>query len=276
MNLPHAYVIAEIGGNHGGSLETAKVMIRAAALAGASMVKFQKRDVEARRAEWEAIPRNDAHAFGPNEYEHRRALEFTEEQHEELKAACETAGVFYGCSAWDPASYTFLHSMNLPWIKIPSAKNEEWLGWDIGDTPLHVSLGMTDEKARNRILANCSGIPRVTPYACTSKYPSEAHETYLAEVTLLRTQFPRVGFSGHHKGIALDIAAYLMGAEYIERHFTLDRTLKGTDHAASLEPEGLKKLCRDLDAVKSAYKAKPKALPECERGCWAKFKGGGR
>lgn len=276
MGLPYAYVIAEIGGNHGGSLEVAKQMVRIAALSGAAMVKFQKRDVEKSRHVWEKIQRTDAHAYGPNEYLHRKALEFSPEQHVELKKACVEAGVAYGCSAWDQASYDFLASLDLPWIKVPSAKNEEWPTWTLGPTPLHVSLGMLDEKAKERVLQNAHGRPWVTPYACTSKYPSEANETYLGEVALLRTQFPRVGFSGHHKGIALDIGAYLLGAEYIERHFTLDRTAKGTDHAASLEPDGLRKLCRDLDGIREAYKTKPAALPECERGPWTKFKGGGR
>lgn len=272
---PHAAtVIAEIGGNHGGDLDTAKEMIRVAAQCGADMVKFQKRDVEASRDKWERIERTDPHAFGPNEYEHRKKLEFSPDEHLELQNCCHRHGVSYGCSAWDYKSLRLLESMKLPWIKIPSAKNEAYLDWGPFETPIHVSLGMTDSLARGSILRELG--PMDVPYACTSKYPSDANDVYLREVQELLVTNERVGFSGHHRGIALDVAAYALGAEYVERHFTLDRTSKGTDHAASLEPEGLKKLCRDLVAVQLAMKSKPEGLPDAEVGPWKKFKGGGR
>lgn len=273
-------VVAEIGCNHGGSMATAKEMIRVAAACGAGIVKFQKRDVDAIPEQIKHRPRYDAHSFGATEMEHRRVLEFSSEQHREILRYCESFGVQYACSAWDERSFGELVDLGVEYVKIPSAKNQEYQTWSLkegnkGILPLHVSLGMLSQEERNKVLDGMSVSD--VPYACTSKYPSRMEDVYLRELTDLHEydshKFNRVGFSGHHNGIAVDLGAFLLGASYIERHFTLDRTAKGTDHAASLEPTGLLKLVRDIKALWCALQRKPLGLPEAEVECRKKMKG---
>lgn len=246
----------------------------AASYCGADVVKLQKRSLKAIPKEVAERVRSDVHSFGATEYEHRKALEFGIGQHSELKDLAVGLGMQYTASAWDQESYDELVELGVPWIKIPSALNLSWLRWNLQPVlPVHVSLGMTTIQERNEILDNCKGDPPVVPYACTSTYPCNNEDTYLLEIPELKRRFSKVGFSGHHRGIALDIGAFLLGAGVIERHFTLDRAGKGTDHAASLEPEGLKKLCRDLKAVQSAWKRKPDDLPISEVSIRKKLKG---
>jgi len=239
------------------------------------VVKFQKRDLASLPESSHSKPRTDDHAYGPTEYEHRKALEFSLDQHADLKSTCSKLGVTYGCSAWDPVSAEELLDMGVSYLKIPSAKNQEFHRWKVRGltVPTHVSLGMLSGEERDAILRRAgSAHMDMVPYACTSKYPSDHKDVYLGEIPYLRTRFEEVGFSGHHKGIALDIAAFVLGATWIERHFTMDRTWKGTDHAASLDPTGLRRVVRDLQAVAEAWKPKPGGLPEGEVGCRAKFK----
>lgn len=271
--IDRALTVAEIGCNHGGNFDTAKQMIEVASQCGVDYVKFQKRDIDSIPPEVASRGRSDEHRFGDDEYSHRKALEFTIEQHHELKEIATRCGTTYACSAWDSKSYDLLVGMNCDYIKIPSARNISCTKWNISRrVPLHVSLGMTTNEERDRILRGFDHGYDLVPYACTSKYPSSPEEVYLDEVPYLALRAGRVGFSGHHKGIALDIAAYVLGATFVERHFTLDRTSKGTDHAASLEPDGLRKLVRDLEAVRLARKPKPGGLPTCETEMRKKLK----
>ena len=273
---PEAIVVAEVAGNHAGDFDVACKYIEAAARAGAQYVKFQKRDIEAIPDEIKQRRRDDEHAFGGTEYEHRRALEFSIEQHASLREVAEAHGIRYACSAWDERSYNELHDLGLDYIKIPSARNTDWEHWKRrGNDPLHISLGMVDGGVRDRLLREHGEykVPSVLWYACTSKYPADAQDTFLLEIPYLLERAGVCGFSGHHRGIQLDIAAYMLGATWIERHFTLDRAAKGTDHAASLEPGGLAKLVRDLAAIREALKPKPYSLPECEKASYLKLKG---
>lgn len=263
-------VVAEIGCNHQGDYKQAVKMIQVAAACGASFAKFQKRDIDSIPEEIRKRERHDDHAFGATEGEHREALEFSMSQHHDLKQVCKSLGIGYACSAWDQRSYWQLVDMGVEWIKIPSAKNTEFTRWAMGGVPLHVSLGMTTEAERDMVMRP---LPvGSVPYACTSKYPCKMEEAYLLEIPKLRKKFREVGYSGHHNGIALDLGAVMLGASYIERHFTLDRTQKGTDHAASLEPQGLLKLCRDITALHSALKEKPSGIPACEVSVRKKMK----
>lgn len=271
--------VAEVACNHGGDFKRAAEYIEVAASCGASYVKFQKRDIDSIPVGVRERPRTDAHAFGPTEYEHRRALEFSIEQHARLKEICEAQGVGYAASAWDEKSYNQLVDLSPDYIKIPSAKNQEFERWKRdgnygqrgGRKLLHVSLGMLTGAERDQLLQQHE-LHGVVHYACTSRYPAGMDETYLLEVPYLVERAGVAGFSGHHNGIALDLAAYTLGATWIERHFTLDRTSKGTDHAASLEPQGFARLVRDLEACRQALKIKPGGLPTCEIEMHRKFK----
>ena len=260
------YVIAEIGCNHKGEMEIAKELIKIAKIFGnADAVKFQKRNNRELLTEeqYSAPHPNFSNSYGDTYGAHREFLEFNVEQHRELKAYCDEIGITYSTSVWDTTSAKEIASLNPDFIKIPSACNNnfEMLGWlsENYKGEIHISTGMTTkdetailvdfftEKGRNQDLVL---------YNCTSGYPVPFQDVCLLDINILKEKYGQkvkhIGFSGHHLGIAVDIAAYTLGANIIERHYTLDRTWKGTDHAASLEPMGLRKLTRDLSAVYQA------------------------
>ncbi|MDF2473025.1 MAG: N-acetylneuraminate synthase [Anaerocolumna sp.] len=274
-----AKVIAEIGCNHKGDMQIAKDLIKSAKdYCNADVAKFQKRNnLELLGEEGYHAPHpNPANSYGATYGEHRDFLEFSVEQHAELKRYCEEIGVIYSTSVWDLTSAKEITSLNPVLIKIPSAINThfEMLGWlcDNYKGEIHVSIGMTTkdetkkivdffvEKGRNKDLVL---------YSCTSGYPVPFEDICLLEIKRLVDEYgsvvKEIGFSGHHLGVAVDIAAYTLGATWIERHFTLDRTWKGTDHAASLEPDGLRKLVRDLKAVEKALTYKETDLLDIEK-----------
>jgi N-acetylneuraminate synthase len=269
-NFKKPYVIAEIGCNHKGEMEIAKELIKIAKIfCNVDAVKFQKRNnKELLTADQYNSPHpNQSNSYGETYGLHREYLEFDVHQHQELKAYCEEIGVVYSTSVWDTTSAKEITSLNPEFIKIPSAcnNNYEMLGWlcDNYQGEIHISTGMTTkaetdnlvhffiEKNRNKDLVL---------YNCTSGYPVPFEDVCLLDINLLNQKYgdkvKHIGFSGHHLGIAVDVAAYTLGANIIERHYTLDRTWKGTDHAASLEPMGLRKLSRDLNAVHTALSFK--------------------
>ncbi len=249
-------VVSELCCNHQGNMDIAKEMIKMSKLCEADYVKFQKRNpLKSVPVKMQYKPHPcPIHAFGETYLEHRRFLEFDIYQHMELKKYCDFVGIGYSCSVWDEDSVMEIISLNPDFIKIPSAMNENYIlmnalfnnyGKDV-----HISLGMIAGQAKERLFKYLEDKKdRIVVYWTTSGYPVKFEELYLREIENLNRKFDRVGYSGHHLGIAVDIAAYVLGAEWIERHFTLDRTSKGTDNSASLEPGGLHKLCRDLNAT---------------------------
>ena len=272
-------IVAEIGCNHKGDMAIARRMIEtAAAFAGADYVKFQKRCNREllTTEEFHAPHENPANSYGRTYGEHREYLEFDLEQHRRLREWCREAGIGYATSVWDMTSARQIASLEPPYIKVPSACNLnrrmlEYLAGDYGGD-LHVSLGMTtpaEQEAIVALLSSRGAASRTVLYACTSGYPVPFREVCLLEIGRLKTRFGRevksIGFSGHHLGIAVDVAAVALGAEWIERHFTLDRTWKGTDHAASLEPDGLRRLVRDVRAVSVALTHKPEDFLDIEK-----------
>jgi N-acetylneuraminate synthase len=279
MNTIHPpVVVAEIGCNHKGDMQVAREMIRiAATFAKCGYVKFQKRNNrELLTPEEYAAPHpNPVNSYGASYGEHREFLEFDLDQHRQLKRWCSEFGIGYSTSVWDLTSAREIASLEPDYIKIPSACN---LRFDLlrelariyaGD--LHVPLGMTtpEEVARIvQVLREERALERTVLYACTSGYPVPFDQLCLLEIRELvaqyGTQVRAVGFSGHHLGIAADVAAYTLGAQWIERHFTLDRTWKGTDHAASLEPDGLRRLVRDVRAVSQALTLRDRPILDIE------------
>lgn len=272
------FVIAEIGCNHKGEIEIAKEMIRVAKIfCKVDAVKFQKRSNSEllSKEQYEAPHPNPINSYGDTYGSHREFLEFNIEQHRELKEYCEEMQLIYSSSVWDLTSAREIASLNPKFIKIPSASNNNYpmLDWlcDNYEGEIHVSTGMTTsqelvllvdlfrEKGRNQNLIL---------YNCTSGYPVPFKDVCLLEINKLKDKFgesvKQIGFSGHHLGIAVDVAAFTLGASVVERHFTLDRTWRGTDHAASLEPAGLRKLNRDLWAVYEALSYKEKEILDIE------------
>jgi sialic acid synthase len=257
-----------------GDAEIAKRMIKVAVqFCEADVVKFQKRcprecltpeRYQSRHPE----PRN---AFGETYGEHRERLELPIRVHEELKTYCETLGAQYASSVWDVTSAKEMIGLKPSTIKVPSAHNQDstllkYLA-DNYSGEIHVSLGMTDREEEELLIETLRSTGRlqdVVLYACTSGYPVPEEDVCLLELSRLQNLYGGmvrgVGFSGHHKGIAIDMAAIALGARWIERHFTLDRTMKGTDHAASLEPDGLRRLKRDSVVVAKALGRKTEPI----------------
>lgn len=279
-------LIAEIGCNHKGDMEIAKELIKMAAIyCKADIVKFQKRcNKELLTPEQYGEPHpNQMHAYGKTYGEHREFLEFTLENHGQLKAWCEEYGIEYSTSVWDLTSAKEIASLNPAIIKIPSACNNyyEMLYWlcDNYHGEIHVSLGMTTREEEEKLIQLFEEKGRnqdVVLYVCTSGYPVSFDDLCLLEIKRIREMYENrvkeIAFSGHHLGIAVDIAAYTLGASTIERHYTLDRTGKGTDHAASLEPEGVRKLKRDLYATYKALTYKSQEILPIEQAQRDKLK----
>lgn len=268
------YVIAEAGCNHMGQMEIAKELIQTAAIfCKADAIKFQKRcNRELLTSEQYNAPHpHPENSYGKTYGEHREFLEFTLDQHRQLKEWCEDAGITYATSVWDMTSAKEIASLNPEFIKIPSACNNhlpmlQWL-CDNYDGEIQVSLGMTthqEEEDLVRLFEKNGRNKDLVIFSCTSGYPVPFSDVCLLELKRIKEAYgdivKKIGFSGHHLGIAVDIAAYTLGAEVIERHYTLDRTWKGTDHAASLEPDGVRKLVRNLNAVHEALTYKDQEI----------------
>lgn len=271
-------VIAEIGGNHKGDMKIAHEMIKIAAqFCKVDVVKFQKRNSKELLSSEEynaphPVPQN---SYGKTYGEHREFLEFNLEQHKQLKKWCDDWDVIYSTSVWDVTSAKEIALLNPELIKIPSACN---LKYDMLDYlcekyngEIHLSFGMTTQSEEEDIVKFFEEHDRskdLVIYSCTSGYPVPFEDICLKEILRLREKFENrvkgIGFSGHHLGIAADVAALAYGAKYFERHFTLDRTWKGTDHAASLEPDGMRKLARDLRNVSKGLIYKPKEVLDIE------------
>ncbi|MBK8720316.1 MAG: N-acetylneuraminate synthase family protein [Deltaproteobacteria bacterium] len=279
-------VIAEIGCNHKGDFALAKELVQTAAqFCRVDAVKFQKRTPrELLPLEQYDAPHPDpAHAYGRTYGEHREFLELDVDQHAELKTLCESLGIDYSSSAWDLTSAKEIASLQPSWIKILSACNTGYamLGWlcEHYAGGLHVSLGMTtkpEERALMELLEAHGRLGDTVLYSCTSGYPVAMEDLCLLEISRLADDYgdrvAAIGFSGHHLGIAADIAAITLGAAWVERHFTLDRTWKGTDHAASLEPDGMRRLCRDVRNVAGALRFRDEEILEVERAARSKLK----
>lgn len=272
-------IIAEAGCNHRGDMEIAKELIKIAAIfCKADIIKFQKRNNKELLTEeqYNEPHPNPANAYGDTYGAHREFLEFSLEQHRQLKKWCEEFQIVYSTSVWDLTSAKEISSLEPKLIKIPSACNNHFdmLSWlcDNYKGEIHLSFGMTTHEEEEQIVRLFEEKDRnkdLVIYSCTSGYPVPFEDVCLLEITRLKetfgTRVKEIGFSGHNLGIAVDIAAYTLGASTIERHYTLDRTWKGTDHAASLEPDGIRRLKRDLEATYKALKYKKEEILDIEK-----------
>ncbi len=261
-----------------GNFEIAKELIKLAKDSGADFAKFQKRNPKELLGEeqFNAPHPEPWQSYGESYGKHREFLEFTIEQHAELKRFSEEIGIQYAVSVWDVTSAQQVIGLNPQFIKVPSACNNNYallqLIRDNYKGDVHISVGMTTTSEVEKIIRffeeKDQAKNRIVLYSCTSGYPIAFKEICLLEINKIYENFgskiKEVGFSGHHLGIAADIAAYTLGANWIERHFTKDRTWKGTDHAASLEVPGLQKLGRDLHHIYEALQYKEKEILSVE------------
>ncbi len=271
MSYKKCKIVSELCCNHSGEISIAKEMIKTSKLCGADYIKLQKRNpIKAVPIHMHKKPHPcPMHSFGETYLEHRQNLEFSIDQHRELKDLCDEVGIGYSSSVWDEDSAREIISLSPDFIKVPSAMNENYPLLDIlfneYDGDIHLSLGMISKKDKEKLFNKIiRWEDRVVVYHTTSSYPVIFSELYLLEILELKKIFDRVGFSGHHLGLAADISAYTLGSTWIERHFTLDRTQHGSDQSASLEPAGLQKLCRDLKAVHKSLQYKDLDYTEAE------------
>lgn len=273
------FIIAEAGCNHKGDMKIARDLIAVAATyCHADAIKFQKRcNRELLTPEQYNAPHpNPANSYGRTYGEHREFLEFNVEQHKQLKEWCDEFGIIYSTSVWDLTSAKEIAGINPDFIKIPSACNNhftmlQWLCDNYGGE-IQLSFGMTTHKEEESIVdlfVKNNRNKDLVIFDCTSGYPVPYEDICLLELLRLKSNFgdtvKKIGFSGHHLGTAIDIAAYALGAEVIERHYTLNKKWKGTDHAASLEPDELKKLVDDINNVQQALTYKSQEILPIEQ-----------
>ena len=266
LNCGTNMLIAEIGINHNGELSKAFQLINAAKIAGWDVVKFQKRNSD------KCVPEHHKHTirdtiFGKMSYlEYRNKMEFGKEEFDAIDTTCRSLGIRWTASAFDTDSYEFLKQYALPWIKIPSCSLTDKELLAAVDGPVIISTGMSTIEQIMQAVAML-GDKIVGIAHCTSAYPCPPSECNLNMIWTLKGLFPKIqiGYSGHESGITESIAAAALGAEFIERHVTLDRTMKGSDHAASLEIQGMVKLRKAIDTVRLALGDGVKRVYESEQ-----------
>ena len=261
------FVVAELGNNHNGDVVLAKKLIRLAASAGADAVKLQKRDVDSLLAPVARdAPYTGGNAFGKTYGAHRRRLELPMSDWKTLQALATDLGLVFFGSAWDKRSVDFLEALGVPCHKIPSACLSDHSLLDYvaqKGKPLILSTGMHDM----RELGEAVRVVRRhhTPFVllhCCSAYPAPLKELNLDAMMTLQTLFPNVpvGYSGHETQLAPTLAAVAMGAEVIERHLTLDKRMRGSDHAASLSGGEFRAL---VDAVREIEASRGDGIKRC-------------
>ncbi len=250
----HCYIVAEIGINHNGDLDSAKRLISVAVAAGCNAVKFQKRTVDVvYSAEELARPRESP--YGTTNGELKYGLEFSREEYQDLDAYCKAVKMPWFASCWDEASVDFIAQFDVPCFKIASASltDDKLLKHTrAAGRPLIVSTGMSTIEEIDHAVEVLGRDDLVLLHAC-STYPAYYNELNLAAIHTLKDRYGvPVGYSGHETGLASTVAAVAIGACCVERHITLDRAMWGTDQAASLEPSGITRLVRDIRLVEQA------------------------
>lgn len=278
-NYKKPKVIAEIGCNHMGEMDIAKELILLAKAAGAEYVKFQKRNNKEllTKEQYDAPHPVPSNSYGDTYGAHREFLEFDVNQNKELKEYCDSLGMIYSTSVWDVTSAREMITFKPKFLKVPSACNNNLLMLkvlrDEFEGQVQISVGMTSKVEIEEIIRffeeTDQAKTRLLIYSCTSGYPVPAEDLALLEINYLYENYSHrvseIGFSGHHLGTHLDIAAYTLGARWIERHFTKNKSWKGTDHGASLEPHELKELVFNLEEVYQALAYKKKDILPIEQ-----------
>ncbi|XP_014809321.1 PREDICTED: sialic acid synthase [Calidris pugnax] len=268
------FIIAEIGQNHQGDLAIAKRMIRMAKDCGADCAKFQKSELEYKFNK-KALerPYTSKHSWGKTYGEHKRHLEFSHDQYRELKKYAEEIGIFFTASGMDEMAVEFLHELNVPFFKVGSGDTNNFPYLEKTarkGRPMVISSGMQSMNTMHQVYQIVKPInPNFCFLQCTSAYPLQPEDVNLRVILAYQSAFPDIpiGYSGHETGIAISVAAVAMGAKVVERHVTLDKTWKGSDHQASLEPNELAELVKAIRTVEKAMGSPIKQLLPCEMAC---------
>jgi len=273
-----AFIIAEIGINHQGNIDIAKKLILQAKHCGADAVKFQKRSISRiLTKEGLEAPYENRNSFGKTYGEHKKVLELAEDEYRKLKDFTDEQGLSFSASGWDEESIDFLLELDVPFFKMASAdlSNFPLLEHTAkAGKPMILSTGMADMNlVKNAVDLISKYNINIAIMQCTSTYPAHFNEINLNVIKTYLDAFPEsiIGYSGHELGIAIPGVAVALGARIIERHFTLDRTMKGGDHAASLEPHGFSKMVRDVRHIEDAMGIFEKKLQESEKPIFKKL-----
>ena len=274
------FIVAEIGINHNGSVETAKKLIDVAVLAGCQAVKFQKRTVNIVYSA-EELNRFRESPFGKTNGDLKRGLEFSFEQYREIDAYCKEKNILWFASPWDEGSVNFLEQFDVPCYKVASAcLTDGRLLHVIGETkkPVLVSTGMSSlEQIKDgafHLVGGGTSPENIALLVTTSTYPAALKELRLERLFSMKTLFPGIpiGYSGHEVGLYTTLAAVAMGACIVERHITLDRASWGSDQAASVEPHGLIRLVKEIRDFEKARGDGEIGMLESERPIMEKLR----
>ncbi len=244
----HCFIVAEIGINHNGDINLAKKLIKMAHDLGADAVKFQKRTVDVVYTKHE-LEMERPNPFGETNGDLKRGLEFGLDEYSEIDKYCRELGILWFASCWDEASVDFIEQFNPPCYKISSASltdDDLLLHTKSKGRPILLATGMSTQAEIDHAV-DILGQDNLVLLHCTSTYPSQESELNLNVIPNYIEKYScPIGYSGHEKGVFPSVLAASMGACVVERHITTDRTLWGSDHPASLEPEGLRRLVRDI------------------------------
>jgi len=261
------FIIAEIGINHNGDINIAKKLIDMAVFAGCDAVKFQKRTIELVYTP-EELARPRENPFGPTNGDLKRGLEFGEKEYQEIGSYCKQKDIIWFVSPWDVKSVDFLERFDVPCYKIasPSLTDDELLKQiKSKGKPIILSTGMsTVEQIKHAV--EVLGEENLILLHCTSTYPSKIEELNISVIPWMKKTFDcPVGYSGHETGVVQSIIAVLSGANVVERHITLDRAMWGSDQPASLEPNGLNRMVRDIRLIPTCLGDGEKRVYESEK-----------
>ena len=286
--MKKTYIIAEIGINHNGDLNIAKRLIDIAHLSGCDAVKFQKRNPDVCVPEHQKSVLRDT-PWGKMTYlEYKYNVEFEKEEYDEIDRYCKERGIEWSASPWDMDSLKFLDQYDIPFIKIPSAMltNDELLrGAKLTGKKVILSTGMSTKEEIDHAVTileepegtDFSGGERNKNYAllhCNSTYPSPLEDLNLSCIQTLKEKYNcQVGYSGHEFRLGTSVSAVYLGATIIERHITLDRTMWGTDHLSSVEPQGLIKLVKGIRELEICHGDGKIAVTEGEKEIRKKLRG---
>jgi len=274
--MKKTYVIAEIGINHNGDMGIAKKLIDVAYLSGCDSVKFQKRNPDVCVPEHQKGVMRDT-PWGRMTYlDYKYKVEFEKEEYDEIDSYCKERNIKWSASPWDLDSLEFLMSYDIPYIKIPSAMltNDDLLkACKDKNKPIILSTGMsTVEEIDHAVdVLDSKGL---TLLHCNSTYPAPLDELNLSCIGTLKKRYGvEVGYSGHEFRLGTSVNAVALGATVIERHITLDRTMWGSDHLCSIEPQGLIKLVKGIREFEQAYGDGVISVTESEKPVRNKLRG---
>lgn len=255
--MKSTYIIAEIGINHNGSIDVAKKLIDIASVAGCDAVKFQKRNPDV------CVPEHQKNViretpWGTMTYlEYKHKIEFGKEEYDVIDSYCKEKGIAWSASPWDLDSLNFLNQYDIPFIKIPSAMltNDELIEATVNTgKKVILSVGMSTEEEISHAVNILQKSNDFALLHCNSTYPAPINELNLSAIQTLKEKYNcEVGYSGHEFRLGTTVASIYLGATIIERHITLDRTMWGTDHMSSVEPQGLIKLVKGIRELEEAY-----------------------